>query len=134
MLFKVSARLTITRCFARCYLHLTDCRAAERTAGGVCEQALPRPGEDRQEPEERGTDPGQNRGLEGGHRRGDGIFRRPRGVHPILVSKTGLTIDFCSFICSTVSVRDVWNENISFSGRTSLGLECLKISIPNQAV
>lgn len=45
-----------------------DSRAVESTAGGVREQALPRPGEDRQEPEERGTDPGQNRGLEGGER------------------------------------------------------------------
>lgn len=63
-----------------------NCRAAERASGGICEQALPRPGEDRQEPEERGADPGQNRGLEGGHRRGDGIFRCPCGVHAVLVS------------------------------------------------
>lgn len=43
-------------------------RAAERTAGGVRQQAVPGPGEDRTEPETRGTDPGQDRGLEGGHR------------------------------------------------------------------
>lgn len=67
--------LTIPLLFCSlCYLPFMDCRAAERTTGGVCEQALPRPGEDRQEPEERGADPSQNRGLEGGHRRGDGIF------------------------------------------------------------
>lgn len=57
-----------------CKLCVSDCRAAERAAGGVREQALPRPGEDRQEPEERGADPGQDRRLEGRHRRGDGIF------------------------------------------------------------
>lgn len=61
-------------------------RAAEGTAGGVRQQALPRPGEDREEPEERGADPGQNRGLEGGHGRGDRIFRRPCGVHALMVS------------------------------------------------
>lgn len=51
-----------------------NCRAAERASGGVREQALPWPSEDREESEERGTDPGQNRGLEGGHRRGDRLF------------------------------------------------------------
>lgn len=63
----------------------SDCRAAEGPAGGVREQALPGSGEDRQEPEEGGADPGSDRRLEGGHRRGDRIFRRPRGVHPVLV-------------------------------------------------
>lgn len=43
-----------------CELCVSDCRAAERAAGGVCEQALPRPGKDRQESEERGADPGQD--------------------------------------------------------------------------
>lgn len=67
--------LTVFNVFCLVYYSLfPDYRAAERTAGGICEQALPRPGEDRQEPKERGTDPGQNRGLEGGHCRGDGIF------------------------------------------------------------
>lgn len=61
-------------------------RAAEGTAGGVCQQALPGPGEDSEEPEERGADPGQNRGLEGGHGRGDRIFRCPCGIHPFMVS------------------------------------------------
>lgn len=70
-----SVSLTIGCCFVRrVILVFTDCRAAERTTGGVREQALPRPGEDRQEPEERGTNPSQNRGLEGGHRGGDRIF------------------------------------------------------------
>lgn len=63
-----------------------DCRAAEGSAGGIRQQALPRPGEDCQEPEEGGADPGPAGGLEGGHRRGDRVLRRTCGVHPVLVS------------------------------------------------
>ena len=44
-------------------------RAAQGPAGGVREQAVPRAGEDREEPSARGSDPRAHRGLEGGHRR-----------------------------------------------------------------
>lgn len=88
----ISDLMTVICCFVRNRC-LTDCRAAERTTGGVCEQALPRPGEDRQEPEERGTDPSQNWGLEGCHCRVDRIFWRPRWVHPILVSKSSVWME-----------------------------------------
>lgn len=51
---------TLVVLFAQYSFIFTACRAAEGPAGGICEQALPRPGEDRQEPEERGSDPSQN--------------------------------------------------------------------------
>lgn len=66
--------------------HFLNCRATERSTGGVCEQTLSRPGEDCKEPKERGIDQGQDRGLEGSHCWGDRIFWCPCGVHPIMVS------------------------------------------------
>lgn len=62
-----------------------DYRAAERTSGRLCEQALSWASKDSQKPEERRTDPSQDRGLEGGNGGSYRIFWCPCGVYSFMV-------------------------------------------------
>lgn len=66
---------------------------AQVQPGPVRQQALPGPGEDREEQQARGSDPGQDPRLERGHGPRGGLLRRARGVQHRLVRRVPARFD-----------------------------------------